>query len=337
MATFQLSVEQLQILYNFQRNKVLADIQDEKNLEKKHLKQKWLNDWMIGIEDISTQLRQVSTDSAPKANIILRIISKIISWLKTLFSSKKPEPEQPFITEWYDDELLIEQAKMKLESNNELWFQLVIFESEIFQPYYSLSVNESGDPSQYSEFILCKYNPSVDWLSSVLKDQYLLDTNYLKDIRKSFKKSVSKFNRKISISAILSDMAKFFAVIIPVAIFFPAAAGVVGVLTPAFLFLSGKNDSRGEDPEFTVVEASRLETIFFEIIVKRQKNADMAMSLISGVKYQLSLLRTIEIEYQKLEQKDKLKNISNSIKIIEDLLKTMENLYANAFDSPLIS
>ncbi len=102
---FALTEEQTALMYSFQRQKVLNDIENEKNINSKNLKTQWLNEWTQGIKDAYYN----------------------ISSNKNLTFSENLK---------YDFNSEISN------SINKTWYYLVVLETEFFCPYFPLNEND---------------------------------------------------------------------------------------------------------------------------------------------------------------------------------------------------
>lgn len=99
---FALTEEQTALMYSFQREKVLNDIKNEKNANKKNLKKQWLNEWTQGIRET---YRMLSSNKELK----------------------------------FSDNLKFDFNAEISNSVNRTWYYLIVLETEFFIPYFSLN------------------------------------------------------------------------------------------------------------------------------------------------------------------------------------------------------
>ncbi len=154
---FGLSQKQTEILYNFEMLKVQADIKADKMPKDHDLKEKWLTNWKKEIAEFF---------------------------------------QKSFVINWYEDDYkLFEEIKKEYDNQpNNLWYDLVLLEAEIFQPYVSAA----------KEFKGLKYKNNK-WLEFVVSQQNLVGNDFLKQIKKVYQKSINQMRgttKNIAIAAL---------------------------------------------------------------------------------------------------------------------------------------
>ncbi|BAY34581.1 hypothetical protein NIES2107_64860 [Nostoc carneum NIES-2107] len=115
MKEFGLTLEQTRIMFSYQYHLVLADIDNESSFETKALKRKWLSMWKDSTELFLKS--QVSQDTSIKSDLQLLTDFQV---LKDIIK------------------------EIKDEAGNKLTLYLILLETTLFKPYYSLG-NSSDD------------------------------------------------------------------------------------------------------------------------------------------------------------------------------------------------
>ena len=211
-----LTVEQIEILYNLEYYKTLNDIKNTKLLINndgvKQLKQEWLDEWK----------KYMSNGFA--------------SFLQT----------EGLELRWYSDENELIQKVEENEPNN-TWFRLSLLEAMLFEPYYPLSLEKDKDgndaPSRkYKDVqnIISGYKKGVgdSYLDSIFIGDYYTK-GYINRLRKCYDKVLYELNEvlKTVLTSVTVTAVIAIAAIATAGVFAPAIA--VALVGSNFAGLSG--------------------------------------------------------------------------------------------------
>ena len=162
---FSLSIEQTEILYNLENQKILNDIRLTQGLTNKDsiidLKNEWLNEWR---SMISISFQNLNS----KEDIVLN---------------------------WYSELELL--AKIKESHPNETWFRLILLEVMLFEPYHLLSIDNDEDIiSETYKKIHNEYskNKGDNYIDSLFIEKDYYQKGYIKRLRKTYNKVYKELN-----------------------------------------------------------------------------------------------------------------------------------------------
>ena len=331
---FQLSTKQTEILYNFEKLKVEADIKIEKDDKVKSLKINWLLDWEAGISDF---FKRISLQS-PEIN-------------------------------WYTD---VSELNKQIEAEfsgepNSIWYDLVLLEVVLFVPYYPLNVEKE----EIKKFKKVNYKKS-EWLDFIVYSQKHSDSDLLKRYKKTYKKSISRMKgtkEKIIISLLVTSLitaltagtATFFAPAIAASLFGSEFTGLYGVaLTNATLayigggaivtggagILGGQSIIAGggailglaggglttsavtiskllTTPEENLIQTAKIEVVIREILANKRKDITLAEKTLNSIQESIN---SLNFRLNVLNIKEAKQEIKNSEKSIKQMNKAQTEL-----------
>lgn len=158
---FNLSVEQLEILYNIEMHKTLNDINTTHNKifndKKRKLKEEWLDNWKSYIDKGFSYF--VGDDKA-----------KI---------------------HWYDKEELMNKID-SMNPKKDYWYKVVLLESMLFTPYFTILLNNNKPDKKYAR--LKDYDiVEADKFLEKLSFKYC-SNGFIKKIRKTYTKVLNELN-----------------------------------------------------------------------------------------------------------------------------------------------
>lgn len=212
---FELTVEQIEILYNLEWHKTINDIEKTSLIVNNDkivtLKNKWVSEWK--------------------------------EYMSTGFS-KFVDAEGSEL-HWYSKEELIKKVK---ENNAEnIWFRLVLLEAMLFEPYYALSLEKDKKGNYVPSKKYKELNNSMVGYKKSEGDQYLEDyfnepfyiKGYIKRLRKCYDKVIRELNEvsKAVIKGISITAGVTIATVLTAGMFAPSIA--VALVGSNFAGLNG--------------------------------------------------------------------------------------------------
>lgn len=207
---FGLTLEQTEILYNLEYFKIMNDIEKTSNPigkeQVKELKREWANEWK--------------------------------SYMSSGFSGFVGDENA--MLHWYTDEELLK--KVKSNSPEKPWLRLVLLETMLFEPYYSLSTekDKKGNEVPCKKYKSLKYNQSEGdkYLEGYFKEPFYTP-GYIKRLRKCYDKVTRELNEVLKSVIITISVAAGVAIvtILTAGMFAPQIA--VALVGSNFAGLSG--------------------------------------------------------------------------------------------------
>lgn len=345
---FGLTVDQTEILYNLEYQKVKHDISETRRSSVSKLKAEWLEEWKAAI-------------SKGFPDFVAQKDAQI---------------------HWYSREDLI--LKIKENSPRKPWYRLALLEAMVFEPYYPLSVEQDKKgkdiPSKkYDElqYFFNAYDKAKGdkFLDAVFTGTYCSDGYVSKRLRKCHSKCLRALNEsmKAVIQTILITMAVTVVAVFTAGIFAPQIAvllvgsnfaGLHGaaLINACLAFLGGGAVAAGGmgmaggiavivggsgilglgvgagaggivasvnliGKEGVMLQSAKLMVSLREIFLNDEKDVELSSSV-----YEQYVQNIVDIQKQLVDMKmkekiltgDMKKNCTKEIKVAEDAVKTME-------------
>jgi len=325
---FGLNSEQLEILYNIEKNLTERDIQS--NPKTAEPRKKWLEQW-------------------------LRTLDNTLYKSSELRAFKEPE--------LYD---AINRVSSTNQSNT--WFYLVMLEATLFQAYFPLDEDKKNtkDFAKLKYTRDTDYLKQIATITGLMRPEYI--DRYLETHKKVFRKISGKSAKAIitslsilAVTAIAAAIAAIYAGPIAVAIFgkgfeLSGAAltsaclamagggaiavgglGVAGGIAAiagggALLGAAGSGAAAAavlafakKSPEFTLSQTAKLEVVLREVLLNAQQDTESAQAVISRLQSQIRNLQNELDRLTKEQEKDKeaIQNLKKSVDILTKAVKDM--------------
>lgn len=329
MKDFGLNLEQTRIMFSYQYQLVLADIEYETNFEKKHLKQKWLSKWQESTEVFLRNQIKANSDATASFHLITDF-----DLLKNLI------------------------AKLRGEGGNKFTLYLILLEVTLFIPYYLLGDTSDKQFKDLKIFDEEKLTKKLEFFAATLG----INSDCIRRFKSNYKQAIEGIKGGINpwlvgvfgavvlavvaafatpliagllapilvpglsgaaaISAVLAalgggaiaaggfGMAGGFAVIVAGGSILGAGAGV------------GIGSLFAQSPDTALTQAAKLEVVMKEIIYI-QKDIRLAQEII---KEQRQAIRSLEDKLDELylKKEKEQKEIENLKKAIEYLKNALE-------------
>ncbi|MDZ5782394.1 hypothetical protein [Marinococcus luteus] len=340
MEKFGLNSEQTLLMFSIQRYLIVNDIEDEKNSNTATKKKKWLTLWEQGIHDLLSKSNRETTLFKDKELLTKKCleISKEAGQMRTPLYLIMLELSlfAPYFS-------LVEKTSDNKKSNDETKFSFLEKKSMNFK----------------------KQEKHIRYFSNLLD----VEEEFVARYQKSFKKAVNslsgvqkKFFTGAGLGAILMVITAGFATPFIGALAAPAglfgaaatnaglaaigggavaagglgmAGGIAVVVGGGGIFgaLSGGTLATvlTKSSEFALREGAKLEVIMKEIILSSQKDMRFAQEMIKGQKQVIERLKEdlIELELKENDNKERIKQLTKSIKYLEQSLKHSQTAYAS--------
>lgn len=174
---FELTREQVEILYNIEcqlvRNDVLTTKLPVNNDAVRSLKWEWLDEWK--------------------------------NYITQGFSSFLNIPDA--VIEWYD----MDELRRKIEENNpsDVWFRLVLLEAMLFEPYYSMTLEDDGKGGQRPSTKYKSLRYSSKGADGYLNAQFAgyYQSDYVKRLRRCYSnvlRNLNEIQKSVAISLLIT-------------------------------------------------------------------------------------------------------------------------------------
>lgn len=317
---FGLTQYQTELLHNMQIKKTEADINGEKNAEKKILKEKWLRLWITSLENgiYKREFNQYST---------IGILNQMI------------------------------KEEISLSKNNLVWYYISIIECELFVPYFPLDIENFDKAFSKLKYKQKHFTEELVNNHGAVTDEYIrrVSSQYKKIINKLDKKTMKVAMALVvtaAITALSYGLAAQFAPAIAVSLVGSSFSGLSGVaLTNACLAMigggaveiGGAGIAGGVaaiagggaifgltiggtsaasvtavlwNPAFALTNIAKFELIIREVFLNVQHDVKFAQECISAYKQKI---RDMEDYIETLQQ-----SVKENKKEIKSLSKTLE-------------
>ncbi|MDE7302979.1 MAG: coiled-coil domain-containing protein 22 [Oscillospiraceae bacterium] len=336
---FALTEEQTALLYSFQREKIIDDIKNEKNMNKRDMKRKWLTDWVKSIKNV----------------------------YKEISSGNELE---------FSENLLRDFKSLAELSANKTWCHLVVLETEFFYPYFPL--NEKSKQYKQIKYTSKNfvYSLLTRQTTPVIVKPSFVDTinkTYRKTLNKlngTTSKIITSVATTVAVSALTFGAASLLAGPIAVALVGSQFSGLAGAaLTNACLayigggaiavgglgmaggtaiiagggaligLATGGSISTGvtaaiiKNPQLAISSIAKLEVVMKEIILNAQHDVASAQKILSQYKEKIRQVED-EIEELRLKNEKYKKDIENMKKTLEFFKKSYAEMrkYTSSFE-----
>lgn len=314
-----LTEEQTALMYSFQREKILNDIENEKNMNHKIIKRNWLNNWTNSIRSAYYEIS----------------------------NGKRLE---------FSENLHVDFASLINHSNNMTWCYLIILETEFFAPYFPLDEKDKRYKQvKYTskDFVynfLTRHENIVD--SKFVNDINKTYKRTLNKLNGTTGKIITGGAITVAVTALSFGLASLFAGPIAVALVGSQFAGLSGIaLTNACLayigggaiavgglgmaggtaiiagggaligLATGGSISTGvtaaiiKNPKLAISSVAKLEVVMKEVILNAQHDIASAQKILAQYKEKI---RQLEDEIERLQasnekNKEDIKNMSKTL------------------------
>lgn len=294
---FRLNFNQLKILFSLQYLITKEDIGKTKG-QKRFSKRQWLQSWSASIHD----------------------------YLEVL----DPEHIRQFYTPNEMKQAVNEEA-IKAPSNK-TWYPIVILEATLFIPYTELRRNKADD----KEYSRLKFTKQTRYIKEIIGERSSVKAEDVDRFEKTYKKALSQLKEVSPIIAVISrgEVPELKGVgLTPTSL---AAAGC-GVITidqeeiaggGALLGIAGSGQSIGamnilmaSFPDFTLLQAARLEVVVKEIILNKRKNIVVAKHILEDYAEQINkisrYIQDLALGDITEENRKRVRNLSKSLKYMQ--------------------
>jgi len=349
-----LSLDQTEILYNFEKLKTEADISIESDLKKKELKIEWSKQW-------SQSIGKIFSENLNNEGRKIR---------------------------WYSESELRDVNKKEFTNTpNKIWYYLVILEANFFEPYFPLEVYEEIDKKGKKtiiadkKFARLKINKKPDWLTEFVKVEGLIELNFIERIRKTYESTYSRLTGKwnrlivyglgiIVVTALSFGTAALFAPQIAVLLVGSSFAGLKGIalINACLAYIGGGAIAAGgggmaagvatiagggavlgfatgaaavggvhalglfSNPELALSQIARLEVTMKEIVLNSQRDVRFAQVILKKMN---DSVKTVRDQLDRLEMdaknnKEEIAKLRKVIDILKNAHKSMEQ-FSNVF------
>ncbi|MBE9249918.1 hypothetical protein IQ226_12235 [Dolichospermum sp. LEGE 00240] len=334
MKEFGLTLEQTRIMFSYQYNLVLADIEYESNFETKSLKRQWLSQWKESTElFLKGQINQ-ENHSNSSSNLItdFELLKKLVT-------------------------------EIKKDAENKLTLYIMFLEVVIFKPYYNLG-NTNDD--KYKNLKISDEYKLINKLQ-VFARSLDLDSDVVRRFKSNYNEAIKGI--KGGLNPWLVGVLGAVALAITAAFFTPVIAGLLApILAPGlsgaaavsavlaalgggaiaagglgmaggFAVIVGGGAILGagagvgvgalfaQSPDSALTQAAKLEVVMKEIVLI-QKDIRLAQEVI---KEQRQAIRSLEDERHDLilnkeQNKQKIENLEKAIEYLKNALKRNQDL-----------
>lgn len=321
-----LTPQQTSLMFSLQHFIVLQDIKNEKDNDKKLLKQKWLSTWE---NNMNVFLSTISQNKSNKISILENDTNKLV---KSIRSELK---------------------------NFQIPLYLILLESVLFIPYFAFNDASENLNKKYTRLKLDEeiQNQTLRHIASKLN----ISTEYIQIFQKSYKEAQNRltgFWKKVLFGGLIGTVlialsagfaAPFIGSIFAVSGLSGAAAisaglaalgggaiaaggfgmaGGIAVIVGGGAILGAASGSTAgalmaTSPDFTLSQAAKLEVVMQEIVLGAQKDTRFAQEII---KKQRQAIQNTEKELDNLKMqshadKKKIENLSKSIEYLKKALQ----------------
>lgn len=315
---FELNINQLKILYSFQYLITKEDIGKTKG-QRRFAKRQWLQSWSASIHDYLSALDAGYTRQFYTPN----------------------EMKQAVNTE------------LTNSPSNRTWYPIAVLESTLFIPYTELLRNKVDD----KEYRKLKFIKQTKYIKMIVGERGIIKSEDVDRLEKAYKKAHAQIresgSRVRAIMGLESTRTKGIPLTttslvtarsgtIPVGELETAREGVVIIGGGALLGLASGELGVGSmnlliasSPDFTLLQAARLEVVVKEIILNKRKNIVVAKHILEDYAEQIKKLskdiQDLESEGYDRESQKGIKNLNQSLKYMQKAYVNM-NTFASYFN-----